>query len=95
MKVLLIEDEAKISSYVTKALTRAKYTVTAIADGQAGLIAATSDPFDAIILDLGLPGRDGLDILRAVRERSISTPVLILTARGDVKDRVEIGRAHV
>ena len=88
MKVLLIEDEAKISSYVTKALVRAGHTVNAITDGQAGLIAATSDPYDIIILDLGLPGRDGLEILGAVRERSISTPVLILTARGDVKDRI-------
>ena len=88
VKVLLIEDEAKIASYVTKALTRAGHTVTAIADGQAGLIAATTDPYDVIVLDLGLPGRDGLEILGAVRERSISTPVLILTARGDVKDRI-------
>ena len=88
MKVLLIEDEAKIASYVTKALMRAGHTVNAIADGQAGLITATSDPYDVIILDLGLPGRDGMEILGAVRERSISTPVLILTARGDVKDRI-------
>lgn len=88
VKVLLIEDEAKIASYVTKALTRAGHTVTAIADGQAGLIAATTDPYDVIVLDLGLPGRDGLEILGAVRDRSISTPVLILTARGDVKDRI-------
>ncbi len=88
MKVLLIEDEAKIASYVTKALMRAGHTVNAIADGQAGLITATSDPYDVIILDLGLPGRDGMEILGAVRERSISTPVLILTARGDLKDRI-------
>jgi DNA-binding response OmpR family regulator len=88
VKVLLIEDEAKISSYVTKALVRAGHTVNAITDGQAGLITATTDPYDVIILDLGLPGRDGLEILGAIRERSISTPVLILTARGDVKDRI-------
>lgn len=88
MKVLLIEDEAKISSYVTKALKGAGHAVTAIADGDAGFATATSDPYDVIILDLGLPGRDGLEILRGIRERSISTPVLILTARGDVKDRV-------
>jgi DNA-binding response OmpR family regulator len=88
VKVLLIEDEAKISSYVTKALKGAGHAVTAIADGDAGFATATSDPYDVIILDLGLPGRDGLEILRGIRERSISTPVLILTARGDVKDRV-------
>jgi DNA-binding response OmpR family regulator len=89
VKILLIEDEAKIASYVTKALTGAGHSVTSIADGQLGFIKATSDPYDVIILDLGLPGRDGLEILRGVRERSISTPVLILTARGDLKDRIE------
>ena len=89
VKVLLIEDEAKIASYVTKALTSAGHAVTAIADGHAGFATATSDPHDVIVLDLGLPGRDGLEILGAIRERSISTPVLILTARGDVKDRIE------
>jgi two-component system OmpR family response regulator len=88
VKVLLIEDEAKIASYVTKALTRAGHTVTALADGHSGFAAATSEPHDVIILDLGLPGREGLEILGAIRERSISTPVLILTARGDVNDRI-------
>ena len=88
MKVLLIEDETKIASYVTKALKGAGHVVTAIADGNEGFATATSDPYDVIILDLGLPGRDGLEILRGIRERSISTPVLILTARGDVKDRI-------
>ena len=88
MKVLLIEDEAKIASYVTKALIGAGHSVTAIADGHSGFAAATSDPHDVIILDLGLPGRDGLEILGAIRERSISTPVLILTARGDLNDRI-------
>ena len=89
MKVLLIEDEAKIASYVTKALTGAGHTVTFIADGDAGFATATSDPHDMIILDLGLPGRNGMEILRGIRDRSISTPVLILTARGDVQDRIE------
>ena len=89
MKVLLIEDEAKIASYVTKALAGAGHTVTFIADGDAGFATATSDPHDMIILDLGLPGRDGMEILRGIRDRSISTPVLILTARGDVQDRIE------
>ncbi len=88
MKVLLIEDEAKIASYVTKALTGAGHAVTAIADGDSGFATATSEPHDVIVLDLGLPGRDGLEILGGIRDRSISTPVLILTARGDVKDRI-------
>jgi len=88
VKVLLLEDEPKIASYVTKALTGAGHTVTMIADGNEGFAAATTQPHDLVILDLGLPGRDGLEILAGIRERSISTPVLILTARGDVKDRI-------
>ncbi len=88
MKVLLIEDEPKIAEYVTKALADAGHTVTEIHTGDEGMSAATTQPFDVIVLDLGLPGRSGLEILRAVRERSISTPVLILTARGDVSDRI-------
>ena len=88
VKVLLIEDEIKIASYVTKALKGAGYAVTAVQDGQEGFNKATSDPYEVIILDLGLPGRDGLEILGAIRQRSISTPVLILTARGDLKDRI-------
>jgi two-component system OmpR family response regulator len=88
VKVLLIEDEAKIASYVTKALKGAGHAVTAIADGNAGFAQATSEPHDVIVLDLGLPGRDGLEILGGIRDRSISTPVLILTARGDVQDRI-------
>ena len=88
MKVLLIEDETKIAAYVTKALNAAGHTTTSVQDGQEGLIRATSDPYDMIVLDLGLPGCDGLEILAGIRGRSISTPVLILTARGDVKDRI-------
>ena len=81
MKVLLIEDEPKISLYTTKALVKAGHEVTAIADGTEGFTAATSNPYDVILLDLGLPGRSGLEILAAVRQRSIATPVLILTAQ--------------
>ena len=88
VKVLLIEDEAKIASYVTKALKGAGHAVTSVADGHAGFATATSDPHDVIILDLGLPGRDGMEILGGIRERAIHTPVLILTARGDVQDRI-------
>ena len=88
MKALLIEDEPKISLYTAKALKAAGYTVTAIAHGDEGFTAATSNPYDVIILDLGLPGRSGLEILKGVRDRSIATPVLILTARGEVKDRI-------
>ncbi len=88
VKVLLIEDEPKIALYTTKALKAAGHEVTVIAHGDEGFTAATSNPYDVILLDLGLPGRSGLEILAAVRQRSIATPVLILTARGGLKDRI-------
>ena len=88
VKALLIEDEPKISFYTAKALSSAGYEVTVIAHGDEGFTAATSNPYDVILLDLGLPGRTGLEILTGIRERSITTPVLILTARGGVKDRI-------
>ncbi len=89
MKVLLIEDEQKISRYVTKALTDEGHEVEAITRGDDGFTAATTRPYDIILLDLALPGKDGLEILRAIREKSIATPVLILTARGDLPDRIQ------
>jgi two-component system OmpR family response regulator len=88
VNVLLIEDEQSIASYVAKALAGAGWNVTVLHDGNEAFAAATSEPFDAIILDLGLPGRGGLEILGGIRERSVNTPVIILTARGDVQDRV-------
>jgi DNA-binding response OmpR family regulator len=88
MNILLIEDEKKIAQFVTKALTEAGHEVTSILRGDEGLTAATTQPHDFIILDLALPGVDGIEILRAVRQKSISTPVLILTARGTKEDRI-------
>ena len=88
MKVLLVEDEPKIARYVSKALGTEGHNVEVIPRGDDGLTAATTKPFDIMLLDLALPGGDGLDILRAVRAKSISTPVLILTARGELPDRI-------
>src|SRR5215204_1038829 len=88
MKVLLVEDEPKISRYISKALTNEGHNVEVISRGDDGLLAATTRPFDIMLLDLALPGGDGLDILKAVRGKSISTPVLILTARGELPDRI-------
>ncbi len=89
MNILLIEDEKKIAQFVTKALTEAGHEVVSILRGDEGLTSATTQPHDIIILDLALPGVDGIEILRAVRERSIATPVLILTARGSKEDRIQ------
>jgi two-component system, OmpR family, response regulator len=88
MNILLIEDEKKIVQFVTKALTDAGHHVVSIMRGDDGKTAATTQPYDLIILDLALPGVDGMEVLRAVRSRSISTPVLILTARGSKEDRI-------
>jgi DNA-binding response OmpR family regulator len=88
MNILLIEDEKKIAQFVTKALTEAGHQVVSILRGDEGLNSATTEPHDFIILDLALPGVDGIEILRAVRQKSIATPVLILTARGSKDDRI-------
>ena len=95
MRVLLVEDDAMIGDSVKLALRQEGFAVDWVQDGEAGLAAATpaSGPgdaacYDLILLDLGLPRRSGLDVLRALRARGVSTPVLILTARDAVADRV-------
>ncbi|KWR89029.1 response regulator [Cupriavidus sp. IDO] len=92
MRVLLVEDDAMIGDSVKVALRQEGFTVDWVRDGEAGLAAATGqgdEPcYDLVLLDLGLPRRPGLDVLRALRARGVSTPVLILTARDAVADRV-------
>ena len=88
MKILLVEDEQKIARYIAKALTVEGHTVEVIHQGDEGLKAATTQPYDIILLDLALPGCDGIEILRAIRNRSVATPVLIITARGELPDRI-------
>ena len=88
MKILLVEDEEKIARYIAKALTAEGHAVETLHKGDEGLKAATTRPFDIILLDLALPGCDGIEILRAIRNRSVATPVLIITARGELPDRI-------
>jgi DNA-binding response OmpR family regulator len=88
MKILLIEDEQKIGHYVAQALKGEGHEVEVILRGDDGRTAATTKPYDAILLDLALPGCDGIEVLQAIRARNIATPVLILTARGEVTDRI-------
>ncbi|MEM5429519.1 response regulator transcription factor [Cupriavidus oxalaticus] len=93
MRVLLVEDDAMIGDSVRQALRQEGFTVDWVRDGEAGLAAATSSQdgeacYDLVLLDLGLPRRSGLDVLRALRTRGVPTPVLILTARDAVADRV-------
>ncbi len=89
MRVLVVEDEKKTASFVRKALQAESFAVDVVANGTDALFAAASTPFDAIVLDIMLPGRDGLSVLRQLRERKNSTPVLLLSARGEVNERVE------
>ena len=93
MRVLLVEDDAMIGDSVRQALRQEGFTVDWVRDGDAGLAAATSSQdgeacYDLVLLDLGLPRRSGLDVLRTRRTRGVPTPVLILTARDAVADRV-------
>jgi len=88
MKALLVEDDAAIASFITKGLKEAGYTVDNAADGDLGLKLASSGLYEIIILDLMLPGKDGFAIVTELREMDVHTPVLFLSARRNVDDRV-------
>lgn len=89
MKVLIIEDEKKIASLIRKGLEAQGFVVDVCLQGDDGYALATSRPYDALILDIMLPGRDGLSILRNIRERKIPLPVILLTARAELNERLE------
>lgn len=89
MKVLVIEDEKKIASFIRKGLEATGFVVDMSHDGDEGFTLATTRPYDAVILDIMLPGRDGLSILRNLRERKMAVPVILLTARGELNERLE------
>lgn len=88
MRVLLVEDDPMIGSAVQAALKDASYAADWVKDGSAALSALAAQHYDLVLLDLGLPGRDGLDVLRALRSRESALPVLVVTARDAVDDRV-------
>src|SRR5919109_199313 len=88
VRVLVVEDEPKIAQVLTSALEGEHYDVAIAATGEDGFFRANAEVFDLVVLDLMLPGRSGLEILQALRNRQIQTPVLILTARDGVDDRV-------
>ncbi len=93
MHLLIVEDDADTAAYMRKGLTEAGYTVDHTDNGRDGLFLATSGSFDAIVMDRMLPGLDGLAVVQALRAAKISTPVLILSALGQVDDRVRGLRA--
>ncbi|MBU2965493.1 response regulator transcription factor [Amphritea sp. 2_MG-2023] len=89
MNLLLVEDEQKIADFICEGLRAKNFSVTHCADGHKGYEAASSQAFDVIILDIMLPGRDGLDILASLRQIGVETPVILLTARNELGDRVQ------
>ena len=88
MRILVVEDEKKTASFIRKALQAEGFAVDVCGNGDAALAAAAATPFDALVLDIMLPGRDGLSVLSQLRERKNATPVLLLSARGEVNERV-------
>jgi len=88
VRVLVVEDERKIAAVLAAALAGDHYDVVIAGNGEDGFFRASAEVFDLVVLDIMLPGRSGLEILRALRQRQIHTPVLILTARDGVDDRV-------
>jgi two-component system OmpR family response regulator len=89
MKILVIEDDPKISSFVEKGLKEQGYVVDTCNDGDSGYDLASEETYDVILLDIMLPGRDGLSILRGLREQKNTVPVILLTARSGLNERVE------
>ena len=89
MRVLLIEDDASVAEYIVKGLRESGYQVEHAADGKTGLVKATTEQYDALIVDRMLPHVDGLTIIQTLRASNDSTPALILSALGEVDDRVK------
>src|SRR4029077_835535 len=88
MRALIIEDDATIAEFVARGLREAGFAVDHASDGEAGLTAAVEKPYDVAIVDVMLPKRDGLSLIEELRRRGITTPVLILSARREIDDRV-------
>ena len=88
MRVLVVEDEAKVARALKEGLEREHYEVSVARTGEEGFFLLNAETFDLVVLDLMLPGRDGLEVLKTLRCRAVQTSVLILTARDAVEDRV-------
>lgn len=87
-RLLLVEDEPGLQLALSDRLSAEGYTVETAADGHTAVARATGEPFDVIVLDVMLPGRDGFDVAKTIRQQGIQTPILMLTARSQVVDRV-------
>jgi two-component system, OmpR family, response regulator len=89
MRILLVEDDIKIASFVEKGLRATGYAVDHATDGEAGLHMALTEPYDAAVIDIMLPKLDGLSLIEQMRQKKINTPVIILSAKDSVDDRVK------
>jgi two-component system copper resistance phosphate regulon response regulator CusR len=90
MRILLVEDEPKVAGFVRRGLVAERYAVDIAADGKEGLELAEAFPYDLIVLDLMLPGIDGREVLQRIRRRDTCVPVLVLTARDAIEDKVKL-----
>lgn len=88
MKILLVEDEKQLSEALCEILLKNKYSVDAVLDGENGLNYGLTDIYDVIILDIMLPKINGLDVLKSLRKNGISKPVILLTAKGTIEDKI-------
>jgi len=88
MRILIIEDESQLADALSEILKRNKYFVDTVYDGIDGLDSALTDVYDCILLDIMLPGMNGIDVLKAMREAKVYTPVLLLTARSEIEDKI-------
>lgn len=93
MNILIVEDDRQTASFIQKGLTESGYTVDHASDGEEGLFLASNGSYDALIVDRMLPKRDGLSLIQQLRSQGMQTPVLILSALGEVDNRVEGLRA--
>jgi len=89
MRILVVEDDSKIASFISKGLKEAGFAVDVAATGTDGLSFGLSEAYDAAVIDIMLPGLDGLSLIERLREKKINTPVIILSARRSVDDRVK------
>ncbi|MEM7673264.1 MAG: response regulator transcription factor [Verrucomicrobiota bacterium] len=89
MKILVAEDEAKIADFVVKGLESNGFTVDVFSDGEDAYVAAKTTQYDALVLDIMIPGKDGLEILKSLRAANHPTPIILVTARGALEDRIE------
>ena len=89
MRILVVEDDKKIASFIVKGLKQSGFAVDHAANGEDGLVLATSTPYDAAVIDIMLPKLDGLSLVQELRNRKIHLPVLILSARASVDDRIK------